>query len=55
MIALRQRVSEASVTVNNQIIGEINQGLLVLTRPLSVPLYSSLFLGKRSGFLVGEM
>ncbi|NQY35566.1 MAG: D-tyrosyl-tRNA(Tyr) deacylase [Alteromonadaceae bacterium] len=29
MIALLQRVSEASVTVNNQIIGEINQGLLV--------------------------
>ena len=30
MIALIQRVKQASVSVNNQIIGEINQGLLVL-------------------------
>jgi len=30
MIALLQRVSEASVKVENQIVGEINQGLLVL-------------------------
>jgi D-tyrosyl-tRNA(Tyr) deacylase len=30
MIALIQRVSEASVEVNQQIIGEINHGLLVL-------------------------
>ncbi|MBL4822435.1 MAG: D-tyrosyl-tRNA(Tyr) deacylase [Colwellia sp.] len=29
MIALLQRVSSASVTVNNQLIGEIAQGLLV--------------------------
>jgi len=29
MIALIQRVSSASVTVNNEIIGEIQQGLLV--------------------------
>jgi len=29
MIALIQRVSSASVTVNNQIIGEIDQGILV--------------------------
>lgn len=29
MIALLQRVTSASVTVNNQIIGEIEQGLLV--------------------------
>ncbi|WDD98417.1 D-aminoacyl-tRNA deacylase [Thalassomonas actiniarum] len=30
MIALLQRVSEASVSVENKIVGEINQGLLVL-------------------------
>ena len=30
MIALIQRVKHASVSVNNQIIGEIDQGLLVL-------------------------
>lgn len=30
MIALIQRVKQASVSVNNQIIGKINQGLLVL-------------------------
>lgn len=30
MIALIQRVKQANVTVNNQIIGQINQGLLVL-------------------------
>ncbi|WP_440906067.1 D-aminoacyl-tRNA deacylase [Catenovulum sp. SX2] len=30
MIALLQRVSQASVTVNNQIISNINQGILVL-------------------------
>ena len=30
MIALIQRVKQASVSVNNQIIGEIDQGLLVL-------------------------
>ncbi|MCX8650366.1 D-tyrosyl-tRNA(Tyr) deacylase [Gilliamella sp. B2776] len=30
MIALIQRVKQASVTVNNQIIGQINHGLLVL-------------------------
>lgn len=30
MIALIQRVKQASVSVNKQIIGEINQGLLVL-------------------------
>jgi len=30
MIALIQRVTQASVTVNNQVIGEIEQGLLVL-------------------------
>lgn len=30
MIALLQRVAEASVSVNNQIVGEIEQGLLVL-------------------------
>ena len=30
MIALIQRVKQASVSVNNKIIGEINQGLLVL-------------------------
>lgn len=29
MIALLQRVSDASVTVNNQVIGEIEQGILV--------------------------
>lgn len=30
MIALLQRVSEASVTVNNEIVGQINTGLLIL-------------------------
>lgn len=30
MIALIQRVNEASVTVNNKIVGEIDRGLLVL-------------------------
>ena len=30
MIALLQRVSQASVTVEGQIIGEIDQGLLIL-------------------------
>ncbi|MDH5446736.1 MAG: D-aminoacyl-tRNA deacylase [Gammaproteobacteria bacterium] len=30
MIGLLQRVNESSVTVNNQIIGKINQGILVL-------------------------
>ena len=30
MIALLQRVSEASVTVDNNLVGEINRGLLVL-------------------------
>ncbi len=30
MIALIQRVTQASVTVNSQVIGEIEQGLLVL-------------------------
>ncbi|EWH08936.1 D-tyrosyl-tRNA(Tyr) deacylase [Catenovulum agarivorans DS-2] len=30
MIALLQRVSQASVTVNNQVISNINQGILVL-------------------------
>lgn len=30
MIALIQRVTQASVTVDNQIVGSINQGLLVL-------------------------
>ncbi|NUF28356.1 D-tyrosyl-tRNA(Tyr) deacylase [Gilliamella bombicola] len=30
MIALIQRVNQASVTVNNNIIGKINQGLLIL-------------------------
>ena len=30
MIALLQRVTEASVSVNNNIVGEIEQGLLVL-------------------------
>lgn len=30
MIALIQRVSEASVEVDNKIVGEINQGILVL-------------------------
>ena len=30
MIALMQRVTEASVSVNNNIVGEIEQGLLVL-------------------------
>lgn len=30
MIALIQRVKQASVSVNNQIVGQINQGLLIL-------------------------
>ena len=30
MIALLQRVSEASVSVDNKLVGEIEQGLLVL-------------------------
>ena len=30
MIGLLQRVSQAKVTVNNQLVGEINKGLLVL-------------------------
>ncbi|MWN06131.1 D-aminoacyl-tRNA deacylase [Gilliamella sp. Pas-s95] len=30
MIALIQRVNQASVTVNNNVIGQINQGLLIL-------------------------
>ena len=30
MIALIQRVTEASVTVNNEVVGEISHGLLVL-------------------------
>lgn len=30
MIALLQRVSKASVTVNNEIVGQINTGLLIL-------------------------